>query len=731
MPESRHILMRPVVKSLATAFFLASSLFAGAAKEPSPKQLLRSLPLRFEQDAKGQWTSRGSGYAFLFDRNATRLHIAGRTVSLAFEGADAGATFAPAQPSSLVTNYFISKSYRAAAGFARLSRPSIYPGIDLVYYGNNGNLEYDFDLAPGADPSRISMRFDGADHVSINDRGEIVLDLGDAGKLVQQLPQVYQRRRSGELVAVRGAYRVRADGSIGVSLGKYNRAQPLVIDPSIVLTAYLAGSFADAATAIAHDGAGFLYLAGYTYSTDFVEVGQPVQVFPGAPSRDCWIMKLNPFASDPNNIIVYASYFGGELDDDLRGMTVDASGRMYIGGVTLSPDVTTTPNAYLTHLPNTLGVNSPFVAVIDPNQPGTAGLVYGSYFGSASATADVTGVANFGGRVYITGWTQADDIPLTSNAFQTTRAGGYEGYIAILDPAQTGTAGLYYSTYIGGTQEDVPRSITADSSGVLYVTGFTISADLITTANCLQPSANIGGDGFLTVINPASGAVVYSTFLGGSDLDVATKVVVEPSGRVAIAGYTFSTDFYTTANAAQSKNRGNADAFVTELDLTRPGRSALLYSTYYGGNDAEVVYDMRADARGIFYITGYTLSSDLPVTAGALNPQSASGGVDGFVAVISPTQSLVYGSYITSTGYQVAYCVDYDASGNVYVGGLAGGAIFPPGYAPKTEGNSNYDAFLLVFSISNPASSMRNPAALDRPRPKQKPRTGTLTLPLR
>lgn len=717
--------MRFAIGRAAALVFLSGLLYAApspSAALPSPNQVLKSVPMRFEADAQGRWTSRGAGFAFLFDRHATLLHVGGRTIELTFEGANSDAAFDAAGPSPVRTNYFVGKSYRSATAFSTLRRAGVYPGIDVVYYGKGGSLEYDFNLAPGADPSRIRMRFEGADRVSVNDHGEISLDLGANGQVVQQLPQVYQRRASGELVAVPAAYRRDADGSIRLKLGKYDRGHTLVIDPSLVFTAYLGGAFADSATAIDRDSQGFLYLAGYTYSTDFDEVGNTIEPFPTVPGRNCWLMKLNPQASDPSSVILYSTYFGGNLDTDLRGMTVDANGRMYFDGVSLSPDLATTSNAYLTQLPNTLGVNSAFGAILDPTIPGTAGLVYCSYFGSASATVDITGVANSRGRIYMTGWTQADDLPMTSLAFQTTRAGGYEGFVSILDPSQSGSAGLYYSTYIGGFDEDIPRSIATDSSGVLYVAGLTLSPDFFTTANALQPAYDVGGDGFLTEINPATGAVPYSTFIGGSDEDVVTKVYVEPSGKVAVAGYTFSTDFYHTANAVQSANGGNCDAFVTELDLTKPGLTGLLYSTYYGGKDAEVAYDMRRDAHGFFYLAGYTLSPNLPVTANAINPVSASGGVDGFVAVINPASGLLYSSYITSPGYQIAYGVDYDSAGNVYVAGLAAGVIFQ--FPPKSEGASNYDGFLMVISIADLAAFEANTATQARPRPLRKPRGG-------
>jgi hypothetical protein len=696
MLELRHKHMRLA----ASLVLIGAGVLTAAPSEPSPDQLLRTIPLRFEQDASGHWTSRGAGFAFLFDRSATFLRVADRTVQLTFEGANTTASFNPSEPMTARTNYFIGHSFRSAEAFSRLGRKGVYPGVDVVFYGNGQHLEYDFNLAPGAEPSRIRMRFDGADSVSVNQRGEIVLKLG-SGELIQQVPVVYQKRRSGEAVAVEAAYRIASDGTVRLALGQYNRAEALVIDPAILYTAYLGGTYADSALTITHDSKGFIYVGGYTYSTDFPAGGNVVQQFPPASAsapRVCWVMMLNPFATNKNNVILYSTYFGGELSSDLRALVVGANGLIYFGGVTLTPDLPLTSGAFQATLPNTNAVNIGFVTVIDPTQAGSAGLIYSSYYGGATATNEIQGIATQNGLIYIAGWTSTDDLPLAGNSYQASRAGGDDVFIAEIDPSQSGTNGLIYATYLGGTQEDIARSIAVDSAGIIYVTGLTVSPEFPTTLNSIAPSYLGGEDAFILKMNPSSGALVYSSFLGGSDLDIATKLYLEPSGHVAITGYTFSTNLPITPNAAQPINRGNGDAFILDLDLTKTGLSAVVYSTYYGGTDTDVSYDVRRDNNGLFYIAGYTLSPDLPVSAGALNSVSGQGGLDGFVAVIDPSHSLVYGSYITSPGYQAAYGVDYDAAGNVYVVGLASSNIFPPGNANKAQGNANYDGFLLVFS---------------------------------
>ncbi len=713
----RLLWSRPLACSLILS---ASGMLAAAPSEPSPDQLLRSVPLPFEQDAQGRWTSHGAGFAYQFDRSATVLRAGDSAVRLSFEGANTEASFEASEAMAAPVNYFVGRTFRSAQAFSRLSRKAVYPGVDVVFYGHGRQLEYDFNLAPGADPSRIRMRFEGAGEVSVDPRGEVVLKL-DAGELIQQLPVVYQKRASGEVVAVEAAYRIAPDGTVGLELGKYNRAEALVIDPAILYTAFLGGTYADAATAIAHDANGFVYLGGYTYSTDFPAGGNVVQPFPppslSSPSV-CWLIKINPFASNPNNVIMYSTYFGGELNTSLGDMKVDPNtGLIYIGGITLTPDLLVTAGAFQNLIPNTNAVNMGFVAIIDPTQAGIAGLIYSSYFAGATSTNVIQGVATVKGLLYVVGWTSTDDLPMAGNSYQSTEAGGNDAFMAVFDPTQSGTPSLVYSTYLGGTQQDVARSVAVDAAGVMYVTGFTVSPDFPTTLNSVS-STYLGGEDAFIVKMDAGGNLLYSSFLGGSDLDIATKIFLEQSGRVAISGYTFSTDLPITPKAYQAINHGFGDAFILDLDLSKPGLSAVTYSTYFGGSDTDVSYDIRVDANGLYYIGGYTLSLDLPTSTGALNPESDGGGLDGFVAVINPSKPLVYSSYITSPGYQLVYGVDYDAAGNVYVAGLAGSNIFPPGSANKVTGVANYDGYLLVLSPSQTAGGS---ARIGDPTPRPGP----------
>lgn len=697
LKTARHTPMR-LTLNLAAGLLAASCAWAAAKQDPAA--LFHSLPLRFEQDARGNWSARGADFAFGFAPSGVNLRVPDGEVRLSFAGANAPERmrWEPAAKMQAPTNYFRGKTFRSAAAFARLRRANLYPGIDVVYYGQGGRLEYDFDLAPGADPSRIRMRFEGADQVRLDGSGAVVLKTA-SGDIVQQLPEVYQKRASGETVAVSAAYRMLRDGTIGVKLGSYDRSRALVVDPAIVYDFWFTGSHAQEGISLGHDAHGYEYLGGWTFSPDFSAGGNGYS--PNYHSdKDCFLVKFNPFASNGQSVILYSTYFGGQFDDDMRSMAVDASGVMYFGGTTISTDIPMSANAYQGKLPNTNAITNGFVAAINSNDFTSSGLLYSSYYGGAQELV-VNGVATYRGKLYATGWTLTTDLPTTAGTpFQPATGGGYDAFLAVFDPSQTTAAStLTYASYLGGASQDVGRSVDVDSSGKAYIAGYTFSGNFPVSGNAFQPVYNDGGgDAFLSIVNPTAGTLDYSTFVGGSGIDVATKVQVDQAtGNAVIGGFTFSTDFPLTVNAAQPIYGGNGDAFVAVINPAATSQaSALVYGTYYGGSDVEVVYDLRY-GNGLYYIVGYTYSADLPTTANALNPASAGGGRDGFEAILDPNNALAYASYITGPGNQVANAVDFDAAGNIYATGYATGAIFPNNIPPhRTSGE--YDVFFLLLN---------------------------------
>ncbi len=669
-----------------------------AAPDPNAAKLLNATPIRFEPASNGQtnWRARGLGYSFLFTDAATMMRVGDRSVRLTFPGSNRLAQYHASDRFQASTNYFIGKTYSSVAAYARLHRLGVYPGIDLVYYGHGSEIEYDFEIAPGADPSRIRMRLDGADAVSLNERGDVVLKLGD-GEMVQRAPVVYQKRASGEIVKIDARYLLAKDGTVRVALGKYNRANTLVVDPALSYVAYLNGGESDWATSVAHDAQGNVYLAGNTWSVDFPATTDAEQATNGG-NQDIWVMKLNPAAG--GNAIVYCTYLGGAVNDQVNDMAVDVNGVIYLTGVTLSGDYPTTANALASTTPMG-GNNHALVTMLDPSQAGTAGLIYSSFIGGTN-TEEGDGIAVVNGKIYLTGNTTSDDFPV-AGAFQSGRIAGYDTFVVEIDPTQSGTASLIYGTYLGGSGQDLGRSIAVDAAGNIYVGGVTYSVDFpITGGAAYQNTYGGGGDCFLAELNPNNATLVYSTYVGGQSTDEVRKILIEPGGHVAMTGYTLSSDYPVTQLAYDTAFGGNGNAFLTILDLTTP--QGLVYSTYFGGSGGEVAYAMRRDANGLYYLGGYTMSPDFPVTANALNPVSLSGSVDGFIAVLDPTQppfspkTLVYSSYVTGGGYQVVYGLDVDATGAIYAAGLTTSSIVPAPF-PQNSYVLKQGAFVMVFTL--------------------------------
>lgn len=695
--------MRLVSLFISPSFFclFAANGFAAPSPSANPAKLLATAPIRFEpnaglQPAPVRWIARGQGYAFAFTDHETVLRVADRTVHLTFPGSNRGSKFQGESRQRVATNYFIQEKRLSVPAFSRLRETGVYPGIDIVYYGNGSEMEYDFEITPGADPSRIRMRFAGADAVRLSDRGEIVLTLG-SGEITQRAPVVYQRLASGEISKVDAGYRIARDGSIRLSLGEYNRREPLIIDPTIAYNAYLSGTGSDTGLAVAHDAHGVIYLAGNTVSTDFPGGGTPFQGS-NAGANDIWLMKIDP--TQGASAIVYASYLGGGADDTLKAMTIDKNGVFYVTGSTPSALFPVSSGA----IKSTISGNThAFVSMIDPAQ-GASGLIYSTYLtGSKNDEGDGIAVAN--GKIYVTGTTDADDFPVAGTPVQSTRSVSFDAFVVEIDPTLSGAASEVYGTYLGGSGGDGGRTIAVDAAGLIYVAGSTFSFDFPITGSGFQQANNGGGDGFVSVINPNSGTMVYSTFFGGTSEDEIKKLVIDPAGRVALMGYSLSSDLPVTPNAFQPLLHGFVNVFLATLDLKVNGLgNGLTYSTFYGGSFGEVGYDLKVDAAGRYYVCGYTFSPDLPVTANALNPTSLSGAVDGFIAVIDPAapassgKGLVYSSYLTSDGYQIVYGIDVDSAGTIYLTGVTTSNIFPAGLS--TNGSTGkYSAFVLTFTL--------------------------------
>jgi hypothetical protein len=583
--------------------------------------------------------------------------------------------------------------------YARVRYQGVYPGVDLVYYGNQRQLEYDFVVAPGAEPGRVRLAFGGARRVWVDRGGDLVVQTA-GGDLRQRRPVIYQEV-GGRRREVPGGYLVDDRGRVGFRVAAYDRTRPLVIDPSLVYSTYLGGDVPYIGMGIAVDGQGNAYVTGITGSDSLTITGKPSVSgslnVTGKPSIsggltgsvrvsgisvsstdfDAFVAKVNPTGT----ALVYSTYLGGTGADVALGIAVDGSGNAYVTGVTGSEDFPVTTGAAQTTYG---GSSDAFVAKVNPT--GTA-LVYATYLGGTVLDAGIGIAVDSSGNAYVTGVTASTDFPTTTGAFQTALS-GLEAFVTKVNA--TGTA-LVYSTYLGSDNLTIGIDIAVDGQGSAYVTGLTLSPNFPTTTGAFQTD-EFGGDAFVTKLNAAGTALVYSTYLGGSNIDIGIGIAVDGQGNAYVTGATFSTDFPTTTGAFQT-DQPDADAFVTKVNATG---TALAYSTYLGGSGTDVGLGIAVDGQGNAYVTGTTASSDFPTTAGAFQTSHPATDPDVFVSKVNGTgTALAYSTYLGGTSADVGLGIAVDGSGNAYVTGLTGSTDFPTtAGAYQSQFGSSADAFV-------------------------------------
>jgi hypothetical protein len=556
-------------------------------------------------------------------------------------------------------NYLIGNDPTRHATYVRRYREvwvkGVYAGIDMRYYLEGGRLRYDWVVEPGGDPSQIVFGLEGSEKTYIDSEGRLVFTTRFGEVKLAEL-RVYQGDRE-----IGGRF-VERPGGWGIEVGSYDPTQPLVIDP-LVYSTYIGGSWDEEGRGIAVDGSGNAYVTGWTISTDYDVTPGAFQTTYGDGLGDVFVTKLNATGT----ALVYSTYIGGSDYDEGNAIAVDGSGNAYVTGSTNSIDYDVTPGAFQT-MKSTTDPYETDVFVTKLNATGTA-LVYSTYIGG-SGDGDEDGDENGNaiavdgsGNAYVTGWTNSTNYDVTPGAFQTTNGGGRDVFVTKLNA--TGTA-LVYSTYIGGSDWDVGYGIAVDGSGNAYVTGGTESTNYDVTPGAFQTGMQGVRDVFVTKLNATGTALVYSTYIGGSDWDVGYGIAVDGSGNAYVTGWTISTDYDVTPGAFQTGMQGVRDVFVTKLNATG---TALVYSTYIGGNWYDEGYGIAVDGSGYAYVTGATPSTDYDVTPGAFQT-TKEGGRDVFVTKLNATgTALVYSTYIGGSRDDYGYAIAVDGSGNAYVTG--------------------------------------------------------------
>jgi hypothetical protein len=650
----------------------AGTLFAAApqaASAPQAKAAMAGLPLRFEEN-RGQWdpsvrfTARSNGVNLQLTDRGPAFLVGSSRVQIDLVHASGSPVIQPLEKLPAATNYLVgarSQWHTGVANYARVRYQSVYPGIDVVYYGNRNQLEYDFVLAPGANPDAVRLNFRGDVKVSLTPGGDLALD-GNGAQILQKAPVIYQDNRP-----IKGRYTLLARNQVGFRIDRYDRTRALVIDPILLYCTYMGSSGTDRVTAMKMGPNGRLYITGSTTTGEmpFID-GAYNNVSSGL--TDVFLAIVDTTANG-NFALKYFSYIGGGNVDTPLALEVDSQGVAYIAGSTTS---TNFPMAG-SNVQSTGAASAAagFIAAIDPSLYGGDSLVYSTYLGGTDGNTSINGIALDGaGFIYVIGTTRATDYPLTTSGYAQTMYGPQDAFLAKID---RNSSSLVYSTYLGGELTDEGRSIAVGSNGKVYFAASTTSTQFPMEGPGYRQNLQGGLDmivGMMDMTQFGTASLVYSTYLGGSDTDEVRKITLDANNNVILTGYTLSNDFPVTADAVRRNPGGNTDVFITKVNPNNPP-GFLVYSTYFGGSDGEVAYDVKSDSAGNIYFTGYTLSSDL-TTEGASQP-GWGGGIDVFVAGIKPgtpgRAGLLYCTYLGATGTYVGSAMALGTDGSIYVGG--------------------------------------------------------------
>jgi len=562
--------------------------------------------------------------------------------------------------------------------FSEVVYRDVYPGIDLVYSGNQQRLKYTFYLQPGSDPNQIQMIYDGIEGVFVDDAtGELVIQTG-WGEIRDATPVAYQEIE-GVRKEVDISFRLMGEKRVFFAVGDYDPNFMLALDPGY--STYLGGSADDYSWSIAVDGDANAYVTGNTQSSNFPTQNAYDDSLTG--TSDVFVTKLTASGS-----LAYSTYLGGSSGECGLGIAVDDSDNIFVTGYTNSTDFPTKNAADDSHN----GSEDVFITKLTAS--GT--LAYSTYLGGGtpySGDPNERGesiAVDGSGSAYVTGYTISTDFPTTQGAHDESHNGNHDAFVTKL----TASGALAYSTYVGGSEEDHAYGIAVDSSGNAYITGNTRSTNF-PILNPYNDSNNGYHDVFVTKFT-ASGTLAYSTYLGGNDFDIGYGIAVDSSGDIYVAGMTTSANFPTQNALYDSHNGGEQDGFVTKL--TAAGDS-LSYSTYLGGSANDNVKGIALDGSGNAYVTGNTYSSNFP-TANAYD-NSHNGGSDVFVANLTASGStLAYSTYLGGSSTDTVYDIAVDGSGNAYVTGETRSTDFPTFNAYDDTHNGGGLAYLDAFVAS-------------------------------
>ncbi|HKQ49652.1 MAG TPA: SBBP repeat-containing protein [Phycisphaerae bacterium] len=621
--------------------------------------LFDGQPMRFEEN-RGQapegypFRARGRGYTMLLSPTEVVLGLQrnadGAAVHMKFVGSRSTAELTGVDELPGKVNYFIGNdpaNWRTEIPtYARVRCEGVWPGIDVEYYGNQRQLEFDFVVAPGVDPSAIEMRFNGADRLNIDVDGALQVTVA-SGEVVVRKPLIYQEI-DGQRRAIAGGFVLRDNQCVAFHVDRYEPTLALVIDPVVVYSTYLGGAAPsntgaatyDEAFGVAVDSTGAAYVVGTTHCTDFPTLGAFDNTVSGP--GDAFVTKFSATGT-----LVYSTYLGGTFSsasDQGYAIAVDSSGSAYMTGSTFGGFPATAGAFDTSHN----GSTDVFVTKLSPS--GSA-LVYSTFLGGPNGDQGNDIVVNSSGEAHVVG-APSSGFPTTPGAFDTTLGGTGDAFVAKLNAA--GSA-LVFSTFLGGSGADEAQGVALDSAGAVYVTGSTHSSNFPVTAGVVQSTIGGSGDAFVTKFNPTGSSLVYSTYFGGSgNLDECNALQVDGGENAYICGLTNSTDLFLGSPGFDKTRAGN-DAFVAKLNSTA---TEVTFCSYLGGSSSDETNAIALDVLGRVYVAGTTSSgnttggtsnpSSFPTTSGALKPiKPGTGPSDAFLSIFeSSGTSLAYSSFL-------------------------------------------------------------------------------------
>lgn len=737
-----NILAILIAVTVGTLSVSAQTAAAAQSGQPTP-QAVRNyghLPLTFEANqgqAAGQvkFLSRGRGYTTFLTAGGMVLNL--RASHVESDSSKTSAHAANSQSSTRATlqfslvganrnpqvvgedlqpgrvNYFIgkdrSKWYTNVPTYRRIRYKNVYPGIDLIYYGNHQQLEYDFAVAPKADPRQIQFQINGASQISLDEQGDLVLDVNDA-KLHFQSPLVYQES-NGKRTLVAGGYAMKDESHIGFQVSNFDASKPLVIDPVLVYSTYLGGSGADQPTGIAVDNSGNVYVAGYTDSADFplASLGSLA-----TNTNHVFVAKLDPTGSN----LVYADYIGGNSDDYAVALVLDNANEVYVTGSTQSSNFPVV-NAYQSQQPG------PYTGFVSRISADGSALIYSTYLGGNNYDQPAGITIDNSGEVMVAGYTQSENFPV-ANAYQESalaNQGGNYGTYGFLTKFSADGSSLVYSTYFAGNSNveeggccwvspfNTINAIAADANGNAYVTGstntynFPVTSGSYSTTNATQQNATVA---FVSKFNSAGGLDYSTYFYDPSGYTVSTAAItVDGSGSAYITGSAYSDTTFpvTSTSICNPETQGSAcgNAFVTKFNSAA---TALTYSTFLGANNNATPESIALDSNNDAYVLASASSSSFAEVSGI---EAYSNQDDVMLVEIDPeASSQLFATYIGGSGDDEPSGIAVDSDGNMYVAGSTDSDDLPTTQgAFQTVTGGNTDAFIAkIGPASAPAVSL-------------------------